>query len=363
MPLCPSCGATAPDNATFCPSCGMRLGTAALKQAYAGTGATASGSTLVGGQVIGDRYRVESRVASGAMGEIWRGTDERLHGRACAIKTVLLGGATEEERSERAAWFLREAEVLSRLHHPAICDIRDIISDGDTQYLILEWIEGRTLHDELIAHGSPGLPESEVLSWAATLCDALSYLHSQTPPIIFRDLKPQNIMRCPDGRVVLIDFGIARTAALAGGTAIGTGGYAPPEQYQGLADARSDVYALAATLHHLLTGRDPVKHPPFAFPAARTLVSTLSPAVESSLTRALRTVPDDRFPTISEFLAALRSTAISTPDAPSIPQSVTAATAATPTAQGPRAAAVQQGQGSGAVANADASAPRFAHVV
>jgi serine/threonine protein kinase len=239
------------------------------------------------------------------MGEVWRGRDEHLHGRACAIKTVQFGGATPEERAERRAWFAREAEVLARLRHPAICDLRDSVVAGDTQYLILELIDGRTLEAELAARGAPGLPQHEVLEWAAVLCDALGHLHRQSPSVIFRDLKPQNIMRRIDGRVVLIDFGLARASVRRGGTAIGTAGYAPPEQYQGLADARSDVYALAATLHHLLTGRDPTGETPFTFPPARSLVPVLSPHVETALARALSMAPDDRFLTIAEFGAAL----------------------------------------------------------
>jgi serine/threonine protein kinase len=260
---------------------------------------------LAPGHLVGGRYRAEAPLARGAMGEVWRGRDERLQGRLCAIKTVHFAGATPEERDERRTWFAREAEVLARLHHPAICDIRDTIVTGDTQYLILELVEGQTLGAELAARGRPGLPESEVLGWAATLCDALGYLHRQSPPIIFRDLKPQNIMRRPDGRVALIDFGLARAVAQRGGTAIGTGGYAPPEQYQGLADARSDEYALAATLHHLLTGRDPTGEPPFSFPPARAVVPAVSRHVEAALARALSMAPADRFATVEEFGAGL----------------------------------------------------------
>ncbi len=202
--------------------------------------------------------------------------------------------------------------MLSRLHHPAICDIRDVVSEGDAHYLILELIEGHTLAHELAIHGTPGLSETKVLPWAKILCDALSYLHHQTPPIIFRDLKPQNVMLRPDGRVTLIDFGIARTAAAIGGTAIGTGGYAPPEQYQGLADARSDVYGLAATLHHLLTGRDPTLQPPFNFPPIRSIVPTVAPYTESALARSLRVVPGERFPSIYAFAIALANTPLRT---------------------------------------------------
>jgi serine/threonine protein kinase len=260
------------------------------------------------------------------MGEVWRARDERLHGRACAIKIVRPGGATPEQRTERLAWFAREAEVLAQLRHPAICDIRDVVASGDTPYLILELIEGRTLDAELAARGGPGLPEPEVLAWAATLCDALGYLHGHSPPIIFRDIKPQNIMHSRDGRVVLIDFGLARAVTAAAGTAIGTGGYAPPEQYQGLADARSDEYALAATLHHLLTGRDPALEPPFHFPPIRTLVPALNERVEAALARALRLDAAERFPTVQEFGAALRGAApVSVGGNPVVPASPPAA--------------------------------------
>jgi hypothetical protein len=248
------------------------------------------------------------------MGEVWRARDERLHGRPCAIKIVRWEGATPEQRTERLAWFAREAQVLAQLHHPVICDIRDVIATGETPCLILELIEGRTLEEELMARGNPGLPEQEVLAWAATLCDALSYLHGHSPPIIFRDIKPQNIMRSRDGRVVLIDFGLARVVTPAGGTAIGTGGYAPPEQYQGLADERSDVYALAATIHHLLTGRDPTLATPFYFPPIRTVIPALSGHVEAALHCALRLDAAGRFPTVQEFGVALQG-AVFGPDA------------------------------------------------
>jgi serine/threonine protein kinase len=269
---------------------------------------------LQAGMLIAKRYRLEALKGSGAMGEVWRARDEHLAGRPRALKRVLLGGATSQERAERESWLKREASILASLSHPAICDIFDVLEDGGTWYLILEWIEGRTLAEELAAQGRPGLPETEVLGWAATLCSALTLLHGQQPPIIFRDLKPQNIMiQIADRSVKLIDFGIARPVATRGATVIGTPGYAPPEQYQGTVDARADQYALAATLHHLLTGRDPTQAPPFTFPRVRTLVPTLSPAVEAALDRALSMKADDRFPTMADFAAALKAAQPSAP--------------------------------------------------
>jgi serine/threonine protein kinase len=134
----------------------------------------------------------------------------------------------------------------------------------------------------------------------------LSALHARQPQIIIRDLKPANLMRRSDGRLILIDFGIARTAMSGGGgTAIGTPGYAPPEQYQGMATVQSDVYAFAATLHHLLTGRDPTHATPFSFPPARHLVASVPEQVSSAIARGLSMRAEDRFPSISAFLAAM----------------------------------------------------------
>lgn len=311
---CSSCGALVPTQDTFCPSCGMRAlaNPVGVSHPYARARPDAAtlASALLVGQMIGGRYRVEAPISTGAMGEVWRGRDDRLQGRPCAIKVVRLGGVPAEEQRELTAWFARESAVLSSLRHPAICDIRDVVDEADAHYLILELIDGRTLADELAAHGTPGLPETDVVSWAIDLCDALTYLHGHTPPVIFRDLKPQNIMRRLDGRVVIIDFGIARAMVPIGGTAIGTGGYAPPEQYQGLADARSDVYGLAATLHHLLTGRDPSHYPPFSYPSVRTLIPKISPHVDVAIARALNLVPDDRFASAEAFAAALGGAAV-----------------------------------------------------
>jgi hypothetical protein len=219
--------------------------------------------------------------------------------------------APGENASEARAHFERECEVLASLQHPAICQILDVLVEGDQRYLVMEFIDGVTLASELAVRGKPGLPEAEVLCWAETLVDVLTYLHEYTDelgvrrPIIFRDLKPLNVMLRKEGGIALIDFGIARPMATSGGTAIGTGGYAPPEQYQGQAEPRSDQYALAATLHHLLTGRDPTVARPFDFPAVSDLVPDINPRIDAALARALSMRVADRFPSVSAFGDAL----------------------------------------------------------
>lgn len=308
MPMpCSHCGGVVPAGVSYCPSCGSKQGSSS-----SGPPSGAHGITpLRPGQLVGGRYRVLAPIATGAMGSVWRGCDDHLSGRACAIKTVLVNGATVQERRERTAWFKREAEILASLDHPAICAIRDFVIESGCHYLILDFIEGHTLAQELelALRANPGLPQREVLAWAAQLCDALHYLHSRPVPIIFRDLKPQNVILRPDGRVTLIDFGIARPMVSTGGTAIGTGGYAPPEQYHGQAEVRSDVYGLAATLHHLLTGWDPTQHAPFTFPPIRSLVPTLSTSLEATLAQALHLVVSQRFSSVQAFADALAQAA------------------------------------------------------
>ena len=256
--------------------------------------------------LLGTRYRIEAALASGAMGAVWRARDERLHGRLCAVKSLLLEPSTPEDERERIAWFQREMAMLSQLNHPAICNILDVVSEpGNIHHMVMEFVDGKTLAQHVAERGNPGIDEATVLTWARELTDALAYLHAHVPPVIFRDLKPSNVMLRPDGHLTLIDFGIARFREAATGTAIGTGGYAAPEQYQGLASPQSDVFALSATLHHLLTGRNPQLCPPFTFPLVRVLAPAVSVACEAAIERALTMRPADRYASVTEFLHAI----------------------------------------------------------
>jgi len=246
------------------------------------------------GTILAGRYRIQRFLAGGGMGLVYVAQDQRLADRRCAIKEIFDRFTNPEERARAIEYFHREADTLSQLKHPAIPAIVDRFGEGNCHYLVMDFIEGTNLEEELASqHGS--LPESRVIEIARELCDVLSYLHSFHPPIIYRDMKPGNVILTPDGRVVLIDFGIARIFTPQGkATLIGTPGFAPPEQYTGSVDERSDLYSLAATLHYLLTGRDPEKNPPFSFPPVHSLKPEASPFLARAIDKALAYKVEER---------------------------------------------------------------------
>lgn len=183
------------------------------------------------------------------MGGVYEAQDTHLSNRRCAVKVLLDAGGTPQEQSDAQTWFAREAQLLSRIKHPSIPAIHDYFSDDGGHYLVMDFIAGQTLEHVLASRGAPGLPVQEVTRWGEQLCEVLDYLHNQHPPLIFRDLKPANIMVEPGGRIKLIDFGIARLldADCSAGTlhtTIGTPGYCPPEQYQGIVTPQSDIYGI-----------------------------------------------------------------------------------------------------------------------
>lgn len=209
------------------------------------------------GVLLAGRYQVDRLLGEGAAGCVWLARDTREKGRVWAVKELDFSGLPPGERRELLDHFEREAALLMRLDHPALPRVTDRFSEGGHEYLVMERVEGPTLERIVEERGGPLAPE-EILAWGLQICDVLDYLHGQVPPVIYRDLKPANVMLTVQGRIKLVDFGIARTArpGRAGDTvAYGTPGFAPPEQYAGRAEPRSDLYALGATLHRLLTGR------------------------------------------------------------------------------------------------------------
>ena len=269
-------------------------------------------SVLRPGAVLQGRYRIQDVIGVGGMSTVYWARDLRFPGveRLCAVKEMF--NVAEEPRLRQMSLtnFQREASLLATLSHPAIPRIYDFFDVQGTIYLVLELVSGQDLETVLGQRGE-AFPEETLVAWALALTDVLGHLHRQTPePIIFRDLKPSNIMLKADGGLTLIDFGIARSFAPSQkGTIIGTEGYAPPEQYRGIADVRGDFYAFGATLHHLATGTDPRGETPFTFAQRppRRFNPELSPEFEQLILRCVAYSPGDRFGTLDEVRHALEA--------------------------------------------------------
>ena len=293
-------------------------------------------SILAQGTVVQGRYEVIKVLGLGGMGAVYQARDLRFTGaqRLCALKEIISATHDPKLRQVAVQSFEREANLLASLNHPAIPKIYDYFSEGVRNYLVLEFIEGMDLEAVLRSTRAP-LPVERVVDWAIQICDVLSYLHGQNPPIIFRDLKPSNIMIRPPNHIVLIDFGIARVFRSGQkGTMIGTEGYSPPEQYRGIASTAGDLYALGATLHHLLTGRDPRRHPPFTFHEAlpRSLNPNIPEALENVIMKALAYEATERYPSAEAMRAALINTNQSAHAATSV-EGATRASASSPAAR------------------------------
>lgn len=225
-----------------------------------------------------------------------------------AVKEMLNLARDPVSRQMVVSTFEREANILATLNHPAIPRIYDYFNQNEYSYLILEFIDGKDL--ESILHESQGfLPVEQVIGWGIQLCNVLIYLHNYKPePVIFRDMKPSNVMLSTHGNIMLVDFGIAKSFQTGQrGTMIGTEGYSPPEQYKGDATPFADIYALGATLHHLLTDRDPRLEPPFSFNERKisTINPHVPPEIEAVILKALQYDPMNRFPNVTAMRDAL----------------------------------------------------------
>ena len=272
--------------------------------------------------VLHGRYRLAAIVGQGGMGNVYRAEDLRLPGRLCAIKEVPPDPhLTSELRIQAHQQFLQEASILAQLDHPNLPKVSDFFSDDSRDYLVMDYVPGSDLKQLLAQSHDRGemLGETTVIAWARQIIDALSYLHRQSPPVVHRDIKPSNIKLTPDNRIKLVDFGLvkllapddARTITVVQGR--GTALYTPLEQYggdSGHTDARTDIYALGATLYHLLTDFPPPDAKtrflnPRALRAPSQVNGSVSRAVDDAIMWALEMHPDDRPQSIMQFAEAL----------------------------------------------------------
>ncbi|MBE0684435.1 MAG: serine/threonine-protein kinase [Anaerolineaceae bacterium] len=248
------------------------------------------------------------------MGSVYRARDLHFPNviKLVAVKEMINNAPDPLVRETIIQNFEREANILVTLNHVAIPQIFDFFSIDERSYLVLEYVHGKDLEAILQENNGP-VPEDNVIVWAIELCDVLEYLHFYKPePIIFRDMKPSNVMINQQDRVVLVDFGIAKNFRTGQkGTMIGTEGYSPPEQYRGDATPVADIYALGATLHHLLTNHDPRMEAPFSFSERkiRSINPKVSLDLEIIIDTALQYNPEDRFQSVADMKNALLSAA------------------------------------------------------
>ena len=257
------------------------------------------------GDIVDGQYEILKEIGHGGMSTVFLAMDKRLN-KQWAVKEIKKEGSDEKKQVILSS-LLVEAELMKKLDHPALPRIVNIINDEQTICIIMDYIEGETLEKILKEYGAQ--PQDTVVEWAMQLCDVLSYLHRQHPPIIYRDMKPSNVMLKPEGNLKVFDFGVAREykeKSLADTTILGTKGFAPPEQFGSRqTDARSDIYALGMTMHYLLTGVDPTI-PGYDYAPIRQYKPELSGSLERIIDKCTALDPDNRYQSCDELLYALQ---------------------------------------------------------
>lgn len=256
------------------------------------------------GSLVDGKYKVLSEIGHGGMSVVYMAINEKAN-KTWAIKEVRKDGVLDFEAVKQG--LIVETDLLKKLKHPNLPSIIDVIDTEDTFLIVMDYIEGNSLSKTLEEYGAQ--PQDYVIEWAKQLCDVFGYLHSRPKPIIYRDMKPSNVMLKPDGNLTLIDFGTAREFKeknLADTTCLGTVGYAAPEQFGGMGqtDARTDIYCLGATLYHLVTGCNP-SEPPYEIKPIREINPSLSGGLERIIMKCTQRNPDDRYQSAAELMYAL----------------------------------------------------------
>lgn len=256
------------------------------------------------GSLVDGKYKILNKVGQGGMSVVYLAMNEKAN-KQWAVKEVRKDGVLDFESVKQG--LVAETDILKKLSHPNLPSIIDVIDTDESFIIIMDYIQGNSLNKALEEFGAQ--PQENVIEWAKQLCDVLGYLHSRQPPIIYRDMKPANIMLKPDGNVTLIDFGTAREFKeknLADTTCLGTVGYAAPEQFGGMGqtDARTDIYCLGATLYHLVTGMNPCE-PPYEIKPIREINPSLSSGLERIIQKCTQRDPNDRYQSAAEMMYAL----------------------------------------------------------
>jgi len=295
--FCDKCGYQNRDTARFCKGCGGEVI------------ATTSSGTLQPGLMLDKRYEIVRMIKSGGMGAVYEALDIRFEKTPCAVKEMLSQTSDPAQQQYMIDSFKKEAKILNSLRHPNLPVVRDYFIEGGRYYLVMDFVDGKDLDTIMRSYGTGGVPEAIVVEWSLEILEALEYLHTQNPPIVYRDLKPGNVMvRNSDKKIILIDFGIARTITPGSDTiktSIGTPAFSPEEIFQGRPEPRSDLYSLGATMHCLLTGLVPVT--PFAFKPVRQVNPAVSVELEAIVMCALAMNASDRYASARHLKDALKN--------------------------------------------------------
>lgn len=268
------------------------------------------------GTILNNRYEIVRKIGGGGMGAVYLASDNNLGGVLRAVKEMVQTHIEEAQQDKAIDDFRRESMILSDLDHPSIPTIYDYFFDDKEGrfYLVMKYISGGDLSSRLRSAPEGKIDERTITEWAIQIADVLDYLHNRPSKIVYRDLKPSNVMLDGNtGRIMLIDFGIARSINQIeekGVTAVGTMGYAPPELFSGNVEPRSDIYSLGSTMFHLLTGADPQNNPLLIFdfqknPRPRQINSQLSDQIERILMHSVEYNAQARFSSAAELRQVL----------------------------------------------------------
>ncbi len=297
--FCNKCGHKNENSSKFCKGCGVEVV------------ATCPDGTLQSGTVLDNRYEIKKLIKSGGMGSVYEAHDTRFNNTRCAVKEMLDLSGSGEDPEYFIKRFREEAEILYNLRHASLPGVKDYFIEGSRYYLVMNYIEGKDLDTIIEETKGLGLPENTVIGWTKEILDVLDYLHCQNPPVIYRDMKPANLMlQSSDNRIMLVDFGLARTVnpgSQTTKTSIGTPAFAPPELFEGKPEPRTDLYCLGGTIHALLTGNIPVG--PYSFKNIKEIKPEISEGLSVVVMKALSLNIEERYTSAKEMKQAIEDLA------------------------------------------------------